>query len=110
MHKLKCITTLFSCWWYFANPSESLKQSNLTIRVLNPVHKQDVTVEIEGASAQVLQVRLVEPKGTTIYEQSVPSAGVLERHLVPIRSPLRGLFLVQASSLRRAGAVKVLRP
>lgn len=85
------------------------RERALSIAVMgNPVNEPEVTVEIMGAENQLLQIRLIDPKGQSVYEHKVVTAGGIERVTLPFRSTQKGIFIIQAVSGTRAAATKVL--
>ena len=91
------------------NPDISSRDKAPQIVVLgNPANGTEITIEIAGAENQPLQVRLVDPQGQAIYEQTIQSAQAVERVVLPVKSSQKGLFIIQAISNGRASATKVL--
>lgn len=92
-----------------ARLQEGMGRTPLSITVFgNPTNGQDITIDVTGAQYEMVQVRLVDPNGQSIHEQKLLPTTAVERVVIPVRSSLKGVFIIQAVSGRRSAATKVI--
>ena len=83
--------------------------AELQVRVLgNPVEGKSAEVEIRGASAQTVQLELIDLQGRVLHRQSISQAGSIEQVSVPIGNS-RGLLLLHVSTATQRQQVKLLK-
>lgn len=74
----------------------------------NPANGSEITIEVVTVEKQVLQVRLIDPQGQAVHNQTVQSPNAVERVVIPVRSSQKGIFMIQAISGGKASVTKVL--
>lgn len=84
--------------------------SQLTVKVLgNPVVGSSAEIEISGVMGQVVQVKLIDMQGKTVYGHSIKDARSVERVNLPLGNA-QGLLLLDVSTTTQRQQVKLLRP
>ncbi|MFD1143562.1 malectin domain-containing carbohydrate-binding protein, partial [Larkinella insperata] len=92
-----------------ANPGTA-EQTGLQVKVLgNPIQQDRVDVEVQGATGQPLQVRLIDPKGQIVAEQFIPEAAAHEQHRLLVSGQAAGLFFLRVSTPQQSRTLKVLK-
>jgi len=74
----------------------------------NPANGTEITIEVVTVEKQALQVRMIDPQGQQVHNQTIASPYAVERVVIPVRSSQKGIFMIQAISGGKASVVKVL--
>ena len=81
----------------------------LTIKAIgNPTTGDNVSVEVRGAAGQALQLILTNSSGRRISQQTIPSAGDVERQTVRLGSQT-DVYFIQAVTPTDRMTIKVIR-
>ncbi|MGV3561360.1 malectin domain-containing carbohydrate-binding protein [Larkinella arboricola] len=92
-----------------ANP-ETTGKADLQVNILgNPIQRDGLDVEVQGAMGQLLRFKLIDAKGQVVAEHEVAKAGIREQHRLSVTGQAAGLFFLRVSTPEQSRTLKVLK-
>jgi hypothetical protein len=89
--------------------AESTDEIKLGVTALgNPTDKDEVVVEVRGASGKDVKLDIVNSQGMVIGHQTIDNAGTVERKTVKVGSQT-GVYFIKASTDTEQNTFKVIR-
>lgn len=95
--------------WRYVAPVITAVEPLFQLAVLgNPVHGDQVNLEISGAQTLPLTLRLTDMLGHPLHEQTVQQTAATSRHQLPLSGPA-GVYFLQVSSQVGAKTFRIVK-
>ncbi|HLK98508.1 MAG TPA: T9SS type A sorting domain-containing protein, partial [Hymenobacter sp.] len=85
-------------------------ESLVNVRIIgNPVRNGQVSVEVRGATGQLLRLNLTDMRGQMIGTHQVEQADSVEHHTFEVSRQTTGLLLLRVTTPTQSQTVKVIK-